>query len=344
MARTGDSHVSALSSVLGDVLGKAPAPVRVRSVEEKPVVTRVVDSAVAETTAVDPGDVILEVDGTPAEVRRDSLARFGRAASTPQARRYQTASNLLDGPPGSTATVRVRKPDGSKRLVNLPRLSREDYDPHGGDTEKPVLRRLTERIGYADLDRLARGRVDSMFARFSDTDAIVFDMRGYPKGTAWAIAPAPRETPRPVAASFAKPLRLGPGEVGRQTIEFDQHVPPRRRGSRYAGETVMLMDARTISQAEHTGLFLKAANGTTFIGSPTRGANGDITRFRLPGGITARFTGQGVRHPDGTQLQRRGLQPDVEVHPTIESVRRGDDVVLQKAIEHLQTTLGSGEP
>lgn len=106
----------------------------------------------------------------------------------------------------------------------------------------------------------------------------------------------------------------------------------------------MLMDARTISQAEHTGLFLKAANGTTFIGSPTGGADGDVTRLRLPGGITAGFTDQAVRHPDGTQLQRRGLQPDVAVRPTIESVRRGDDVVLQKAIEHLQTTLGPGGP
>ena len=341
MAQTDDSHVSARSSVLDDVLGDAPAPVLVRSIEKKPIVTAIVDSAVAETTAIETGDVILEVDGTPAEVRRDSLARFASAASTPQARRFQTAFHLLDGPSDRTATVRVRKPDGAERTVDLPR---GDYNIYSVDAEKPVLRRLTDRIGYADLDRLDRASVDSMFTRFSDTNAIVFDMRGYPNGTAWTIAPRLAETQRPVGASFARPLRLGPDEVGRQTIDLDQRIPPRRRGSRYTGETVMLMDARTISQAEHTGLFLKAANGTTFIGSPTRGANGDVTRFRLPGGITTTFTGQAVRHPDGTQLQRRGLQPDVEVRPTIESIRRGEDVVLQKAIEHLQSELESEEP
>ena len=44
----------------------------------------------------------------------------------------------------------------------------------------------------------------------------------------------------------------------------------------------MLVDERTISQAEHTGLFFEAANGTTFIGSQTMGANGDVTIVALP--------------------------------------------------------------
>jgi hypothetical protein len=198
-----------------------------------------------------------------------------------------------------------------------------------------MLRELTDRIGYADLNRLERSEVDSMFTRFADTDAIIFDLRGYPKGTAWLIAPRLTGGDRPVGASFAKPLRLGPGDEGRHTLDADQRIPP-ARGSQYGGKTVLLIDARTISQAEHTGLFFRAANGTTFVGSATRGANGDITRFRLPGGIQVTFTGQAVRHPDGTQLQRRGLQPDVEVQPTIESLRRGEDPVLERAIEHVE--------
>jgi hypothetical protein len=36
------------------------------------------------------------------------------------------------------------------------------------------------------------------------------------------------------------------------------------------------------SQAEQTGLFFEAANGTKFIGSPTAGANGDLTNFTVP--------------------------------------------------------------
>ena len=332
MAQTDDSHVSAQSAVLDSVLGDTPAPVLVRDVENEPVVTRIVDAAVADSTGIEVGDVILSVDGTPAEVRRDSLARFRSAASTPQARAFQTAFHLLDGSSGSTATVRVRGAGGTERTVELPR---GDYNLYSSPDEKPMLRRLSDRVGYADLDRLLRSDVDSVFTRFANTDAIVFDMRGYPKGTAWLIAPRLAGGSRPVGASFQKPLRLSPGDIGRQTIDFEQQIPP-ARGSTYDGTTVMLIDARTVSQAEHTGLFLKAANGTTFVGSATRGANGDVTRFRLPGSIRVRFTGQAVRHPDGTQLQRRGLQPDVEAAPTIESLRRGEDAVLQRAVEYVQ--------
>ena len=49
----------------------------------------------------------------------------------------------------------------------------------------------------------------------------------------------------------------------------------------------MLIDERAVSQSEHTGLFFEAANGMTFIGTPTMGANGDITSLTLPGGSSS---------------------------------------------------------
>ena len=98
----------------------------------------------------------------------------------------------------------------------------------------------------------------------------------------------------------------------------------------------MLIDERAISQSEHTGLFFEAANRTKFIGSPTAGANGDVTNFSLPGGISVHFSGQGVWHPDGRQLQRLGLQPDIEARPTLAGIRAGKDEVLDKAVEYLQ--------
>jgi len=110
--------------------------------------------------------------------------------------------------------------------------------------------------------------------------------------------------------------------------------------AKYTGRTVMLIDERTLSQAEHTGLFFEAANGTVFIGSPTMGANGDVTSFVIPGGITISFTGHDVRHADGRQLQRVGLQPVLTVLPTIAGIRAGRDEVLEQAHRFLG---GSGE-
>ncbi|WP_237077615.1 S41 family peptidase [Myxococcus xanthus] len=81
--------------------------------------------------------------------------------------------------------------------------------------------------------------------------------------------------------------------------------------------------ARAISQAEHTGLMLEATTDTVFVGSPTSGTNGDITRALLPGGVVFTFTGQAVLHGDGRQLQKKGLEPHVKVRPTLAGLQAG---------------------
>ncbi|MBK7651016.1 MAG: hypothetical protein IPJ20_10085 [Flammeovirgaceae bacterium] len=70
-------------------------------------------------------------------------------------------------------------------------------------------------------------------------------------------------------------------------------------------------------------MFFESVNNTMFIGSPTAGANGDVTKFQIPGGIFLYFSGQGVWHADNRQLQRVGLQPHVLVRPTIKGIRVG---------------------
>jgi C-terminal processing protease CtpA/Prc len=57
----------------------------------------------------------------------------------------------------------------------------------------------------------------------------------------------------------------------------------------------------------------------------------------VPGGLCISFTGEIICHPDGTQLQRRALQPDIAVKPTIAGMRAGKDEVLAKAIEYLES-------
>jgi C-terminal processing protease CtpA/Prc len=104
---------------------------------------------------------------------------------------------------------------------------------------------------------------------------------------------------------------------------------------KYKNKTVMLIDERTIDEAEHTGLFLEAANKTAFIGSPSAGADGDVNGFVVPGGVTIHFSARDVRHANGGKLQRLGLQPSVSVSPTIKGIRDGRDEVLEKALGYL---------
>jgi C-terminal processing protease CtpA/Prc len=333
-----DSHGYVQSPALHAYFGDTRPPVRLRMVEGQPVVHQLQPDSVARATGIRVGDVIVTVDGESARSRMARLARY-TPASTPQAREHDLASRLLLGRDSTMVTVTVRGRNDRIRTVKLPRSSAFTAETVG-NRPGPIIRRLTRDIGYVDLDRLPTSMVDSMFSALADTRAIVFDMRGYPQGTAWRIAPRLTDRPNVPAARFYRTQPMWRDTTEQITTTFIQTLPP-ADGQRYHGLTVMLIDERTLSQAEHTGLFLQAANGTRFIGSPTAGANGDVTSLVVPGGIALTFSGQGVEAIDGTRLQRVGLTPHVLVRPTIAGIRAGKDEVLERALAWVRVQLAN---
>ncbi len=332
-----DSHVNVSSKELQEFFGEAPVGLRIRLIEKKPVITEILDDE-AKKAGIQVGDIVSKVDGESIVDRFNREAGYV-SASTPQSHGYRVIQRVLNGPEGSPAALSIGGQDGRTREVSLKRstsYSAKLREQRSGE----IIRLLGGNIGYADLDRLMPEQVDAMFDKFRDTKAIIFDMRGYPHSTAWPIAlHLTREKDVP-AAIFTGPLALTPdlphGEALTSTASyfFVQRIPDRDK-PKYKGKTVMLIDERTISQAEHTGLFFEAANQTEFIGTPSAGANGDISTFTVPGGITITFSGHDVRHANGGKLQRLGLQPNVNVAPTINGIRTGRDEVLEKAIEHV---------
>jgi C-terminal processing protease CtpA/Prc len=298
--------------------------VQLRVVEQQYVVMQPVPDVLKR------GDVVMAVDGEPLRDREQRLRKY-ITASMERPRTQRILNSVLRGEKDSEAVLTVRNHDGSTREVRVKRDQR--FVPQPQNTE-PTYRVLDGNIGYADLTRLTTPEVDAMFEALGKTKAIVFDMRGYPRGTAWSIAPRLNTNKAKYGASFRRSqLSAWSPEEGRSGFYFDQPLPPTDpKKPLYTGPTAMLIDDRAISQSEHSGLFYEAANGTTFIGSPSAGANGDVTSFPQPGGFTVAFTGHDVRHADGRQLQRVGLVPHIAVEPTIRGLRQGKDEVLERAI------------
>ena len=322
-------------------LGTYLPPVVVRHVENRTVVTHVLD----DKLPVKVGDVVLTVDGEPVERRAEFLARY-TAASTPQALMRSVHANLLRGQKGTAARLRVRGADGGERDVEVPRsFGNADRMKFFAATQRtaPVFHVLPSGYGYVDLARLQVGEVDKMFEAVKGTPAVIFDMRGYPNGTAWPVAPRLTEKSQPVAALFSRPLleatALRDTEIaGSVNYTFSQRIPA-RRGDVYRGKVVMLINEDAVSQSEHTCMFFEAATDVTFVGTPTTGANGDVTYMVLPGNLSVSFTGHDVRHADGRQLQRVGILPHVKAAPTVGGVAAGRDEILEAAVKHLQGSL-----
>ena len=163
-------------------------------------------------------------------------------------------------------------------------------------------------------------------------EATIFDLRGYPRGTVWQLAASFLPDPSP-AALFNRPQFTGFEPNPGVTTAFVQDAGGLDPNAEpYTKPVVVMIDENAISQSEHTALFMKQMFGNiTFVGSPTAGANGDLTALVLPGSVIVGFTGQSVRYPDGRQLQRVGILPDVPMMPSVRGIREGRDEVLEVA-------------
>ena len=333
VARVADTHSGMSGKRYHEQFGFARPPFEVKIIDGAVVIVAVKDAAKSPRVAV--GDVLIAVDGTPIAEAYARTAPYV-AASRPEGHALRTVVTAISGQPGQTRTYTLAASDRRHKQVTVT-LERPEPDEPGASGEHKAYRKLTDDIGYVDLRVLTVADVDPMFAALVDTRAIIFDMRGYPKGTAWSIGP---RLAGPVAklavARYDVPIVAHPDAKSSLTTEHRQLSLDGGREPGYPGRTVMLIDERTISQAEYTGMIFEAANGTEFVGTETAGANGDVTSLRLPGGVSVRFTGADIGFADGRQLQRVGIVPDVRAAPTIAGLRAGKDEVLDAAIAHLR--------
>lgn len=334
VARIQDSHGMIVNPVYDRYMGLAKPAVQVTFAEGLSVLSLIQDPALRRT-GIDVGDIVLSVDGEKAEDRRARLKRF-LPASTPGRLEAKADMALLAGDPDRPARVSFRKASGKVVSATLPRTREVPLRPD--PSPLPNFTVLPEGPGYIDLGRLLDAEVGPALEKVKDTPGLVLDMRGYPiGGTFGLIARLARE--RKPFTLFGFPEFSG--DSGHfSTREETGYVEPAAGHFDYKGRIAVLIHGSTQSAAEHTCLGLEAVADVTFIGSPTSGANGNITYAVLPGNIVVRFTGMSVRHADGRRLQRLGIQPHIRVEPTIEGIRSGRDEVLERAVEFLKTGRG----
>ena len=125
-----------------------------------------------------------------------------------------------------------------------------------------------------------------------------------------------------------------PGE-----FTFGKQLSIPSKGKTYKGKVVVLVNEISQSQAEYTTMGFKVGDNVTIIGSTTAGADGNISSINLPGGLRTSISGIGVYYPDGTETQRVGIIPDIEVKPTIEGIKQERDELMEKAIEIISLSI-----
>lgn len=330
-AQTGDGHVMLETPDLSFVrfYGNHCLPCTFLSIDGEVVVKAVP----ADCTTLQPGDVLLAVDGM---TMADRIAELSGYFPLPEPDKF---ANVLFYPlmsvAGETSRVTLRR-DGEELTVEV--ANRTGY--YGGPA--PAESGLLEdgRIGYIAPGTLQEGDLEELMVTFADTDGLVVDLRQYPSVVITYLL-AEYLNPNPTAfailelPSLADPGRFfqmtyssGAGAMAQQGLSDSTEPVPL-----YTGKVVLLMDETSQSQAEFAIMSLRQAPGAVVVGSPSVGADGDALYINLPGGCSTRFTTLGVLTPEGDETQRVGLQPDVVCTPTVEGIAADRDELLEKAVE-----------
>lgn len=311
-----DGHSSVDAPAFYDLLGRGAAPFRLMPVEGKPVVVELLHA----NTGVKLGDELLSVDGRPVAERAAELGPHISSAHEAH-HDYVVSVYLPSGPSGTTAKYTFRRPNGTTYDVSLTR------GPYSFPVPAKPWRIIDGNIGYVDLRFLEVAQIEPMLKEMQGTKGLILDIRSYPRGVFPILGRRLAVTGSTITSEMRVPMLTGLARTKDLFLQ-DLGAP----AEPYRGRTLALIDERGISQSEHTCLTLESLAGTKFVGSPTAGANGNITHLVVPGGIYVTFTGMDVRHADGRQLQRIGIVPDYPVARTVSALAAGRDEVLEKAI------------
>jgi carboxyl-terminal processing protease len=101
----------------------------------------------------------------------------------------------------------------------------------------------------------------------------------------------------------------------------------------YTGPLFVLSDIGCGSSCEDFLMPLKVSGRARILGEASTGSTGQPYYFEFGNGMGFRVSSKRESFPDGSPFEGVGIQPDVEVHPTLDDLRTGADPVLAKALE-----------
>lgn len=310
--------------------GKCALPVRLRMVEDRAVVVSFSHPELGPESGLAIGDVIESFDGKKVEDLLAVWAPYYNASNTPT-RRDRMARVITVGDCGDVTIEGKRGKNSLRRTVA--RIPFDEIDRRAGwthDRDGAAFQLLDDRVAYLKLSSVETALAADYVRGAAGTQGLIVDIRNYPaEFVVFSLGSRFVDKPTPFAR-FTKAHFSNPGLF---TFTDSMVLTPQK--PHYEGKIVILVDEVSISQAEYTTMALRAGPNAIVVGSTTAGADGNVSRIPLPGGMSTMISGIGVFYPDKRPTQRVGITPDIEIRPTVEGIRQGRDEVLERAIREI---------
>jgi C-terminal processing protease CtpA/Prc len=339
-----DSHGIISGKLNGDVLGRGFVPFETSYIEGKFVITSIKEDTLNRegNKQIKIGDIVTGVNGVDiaalVRANKEILSASSSHAFYDQIQNYLFRGNLND-----TIVITAKRRDVAPRnikflLAKKSTIIIDDYRTFFRDTTL-IFQQQGKKIAYVNMAKIERSQVEKFLKDIPNTSGIIFDIRGYPNGTVYDIMSPFLQTKIDLLRSDiliveGKPRYLNSNAAPEYQIESTiQNDVPAYNKYKYSGKVIVLINEKAQSLSEHVALFLKRAFNATLVGSPTVGADGNVTSFSIPGGLELYFTGMEIKSITGESIQNIGVLPDAFVYPTLKGVANKKDLVMEKAIE-----------
>jgi hypothetical protein len=330
IARVNDTHANIWSNneTLTAYYGSFGTPFQAKFIENKLVVTAYYNDTLNVKQLVKPGDIIETINGTAVSDMVKKYLPYTPASNYATQlrdlpRRFLLRANVADFKlnivrDGKLADITVKGLPYS--TINY----RIEYDP---DPKSPGYYLINKNIGYVFPGRYKNDDLPKIETLFAGTKGIIIDMRCYPSEfMPFTFVPYIKAD----KSAFVKFTQLSLATPGLFSFSSPLQTPSLNK---YKGKVIVIVNAVTQSQAEYTTMAFQSSPNVTVIGSQTAGADGDVSRIMLPGGISTMISGLGVYYPDGITTQRAGVKINLVIKPTIQGIKTGKDELLDKAKE-----------
>jgi len=328
IGRVHDTHANVWggNQVLNNYFGLRYAAAEISFIEGKPVVTGFYDEKFGKESGLEIGDIISVINNQPVEDIIAEKMKYAPASNYPTKLR-NISFDLLRTNDSIINIEYIR--NGKVENKTLETFSYEEINVYSKyEYSDTCFKLINEDIAFINNGSLKKEYLPDIWKDIQNTKGLIIDIRNYPSDFPLYQLSCYLMPKKTQFVKFTKGSIKTPG-----LFTYTKPIYTGKKNKNYyQGKVIILINEITQSSAEFHAMAYRVNPNSIVIGSKTAGADGNVSRFDLPGGIITMISGIGVYYPDGQETQRIGIVPDIEIEPTIQGIKEGRDELLEKAI------------
>jgi hypothetical protein len=300
-------------------------------IENKLVVTHVFD----ESLNIRKGEIVVSVDGVPAEKYWNTI-RQQVLGATDSRKNFKAINEGLEGELNSAIEIETEASKRENKKISVTRkFTLAEIGKRVTATMQPAFNRLKDSIYYIDVNRLSWNDLKLKIMELVNAKGLILDLRKYPQ---WQTIDLVRHfIDKPIEQlTFGKPKVVYPDRKYME-IRYDTASKILPLEPRLKMKVVLLTGGEAVSYAETFTQLFEYYQLAEIVGEPTAGTTGSISICYLLGGLQTPWTGMSVLKQDKKTPYnaRSGVVPKHIVRKTITGVKAGNDELVDYALSVL---------